>query len=110
MASIIIQKPIKVYIIILLTVVIIVGYKPADNDYYVTPDGTRHNTIIFVCKNDAGMDFQTKFQGTKQVQADMLTRGESYIGSLLCIKFQEYTPDGIPRFPVGKEIRNYLDE
>ena len=32
-----------------------------------------------------------------------------YIGQLLTVKFQEYTEDGVPRFPVAKGFREEAD-
>ena len=37
---------------------------------------------------------------------ELYDNGNKYIGSLLTVIFQEYTNDGIPRFPVGKGIRD----
>ena len=31
---------------------------------------------------------------------------DKYINKLLTVIFQEYTADGIPRFPIGKSIRD----
>jgi ATP-dependent DNA ligase len=44
--------------------------------------------------------------GTVEYRKDLYKNAEKYIGSLLTVIFQEYTNDGIPRFPVGKGIRD----
>ena len=44
--------------------------------------------------------------GTTEYRKDLYKNAEKYIGSLLTVIFQEYTNDGIPRFPVGKGIRD----
>lgn len=49
--------------------------------------------------------FKAKPMGTKAEKIKMYNRKEEFFGRLLCVKFQEYSADGIPRFPVAKEFR-----
>ena len=44
--------------------------------------------------------------GSVEYRKDLYKNAEKYIGSLLTVIFQEYTNDGILRFPVGKGIRD----
>ena len=44
--------------------------------------------------------------GTVEYRKDLYKNAEKYIGSLLTVIFQEYTNEGILRFPVGKGIRD----
>ena len=46
-------------------------------------------------------------RGTKEQRTGWFDNGDKWIGSLLTVRFQELTDDGIPRFPVGITIRNY---
>ena len=36
-----------------------------------------------------------------------LLRAKEFIGKMLTVRFQELTDDGLPRFPVGIEFRDY---
>ena len=37
----------------------------------------------------------------------LFENGRNHIGKKLTVIFQEFTKDGIPRFPVAKDIRDY---
>jgi hypothetical protein len=37
----------------------------------------------------------------------MLEQADSFIGKMLTVKYQEMSPDGVPRFPSGIAIRDY---
>ena len=37
----------------------------------------------------------------------MLEQADSFIGKMLTVKYQEMSPDGVPRFPCGVAIRDY---
>ena len=36
----------------------------------------------------------------------LFENGDDYVGKLLTVVYQELTDDGLPRFPVGKAIRD----
>lgn len=69
--------------------------------------------------NKSGMaahaDFRTKdskpftanIKGTHVYLKELLIRREDALGKLCTVEFQNYTPDGIPRFPYMTSIRDY---
>lgn len=58
------------------------------------------------CSTREGKRFKVKMQGVLEILEDYLVNfEEKYLGRLLTVKFQNYTPDGIPRFPVGIRFR-----
>lgn len=57
------------------------------------------------CVTKEGKRFKAKMQGTLESLTDYLVNFESYKGRMLTVKFQNYTPDGIPRFGVGIRFR-----
>jgi DNA ligase-1 len=52
-------------------------------------------------------EFRARPMGTREEREDYLININQYIGEMGTVKFQEYTDDGIPRFPIFKAIRNY---
>lgn len=69
--------------------------------------GNAIGTVIWICKNEEGRTFRVRPVGTREVRKKMYTQREQYFGKKLTVKFQELTPDKIPRFPVGLAIRDY---
>lgn len=59
------------------------------------------------CYTDATKEkkFKAKMQGTLESLTDYLVNFHNYNGKQLTVKFQNLTPDGIPRFPVGIRFR-----
>lgn len=77
----------------------IVGYQEAK--------GNDAGTVVWVVKVSDDKTFNVRPKGTRDARRHMLTHAESYIGKWLTVQFQEFTTDGIPRFPVGITIRDY---
>ena len=71
-------------------------------------DGEGHdkNMVIWECKTGCGKLFSVKPRGTFEERRIMFTTASTQIGRFLTVIFQEYSADGIPRFPVGKSIRD----
>jgi ATP-dependent DNA ligase len=63
--------------------------------------------IIFECKTSENKHFSVRPRGTFETRKEMFAKGDSYIGKFLTVIFQEYTELNIPRFPVGKTVRDY---
>jgi hypothetical protein len=84
----------------------IIDFKAADNDYWDSPGGLMP-VVTWICQVKNGKTFSCKMRGTKESQHELFLEGKKHVGGLLTVIFQEYTPDGIPRFPVGKEIRDF---
>mgnify|MGYP003988184727 FL=1 len=62
--------------------------------------------VVWRCKTDGGLEFNCRPKGTHKERAVFFKNANDYIGKILTVKFQEYTDDGIPRFPVGKGFRD----
>lgn len=72
---------------------------------YKQGDGRDKGTVIWICKVSDGVYFNVRPKGTIEYRSDLYKNGNKYIGSKLTVIFQELTELGIPRFPVGKCIR-----
>ena len=68
--------------------------------------GDEKEMIIWECETKDGKQFSVRPKGTREIRKKLYKEGNKYIGSLLTVIFQEYTSDGIPRFPVGKGVRD----
>jgi DNA ligase-1 len=64
--------------------------------------GNDEGTVVFRCKTEDGKEFSVRPVG-KELLDDL----PNLIGHHLTVKFQNYSSDGIPIFPVGITIRNY---
>jgi hypothetical protein len=60
-----------------------------------------------VCKNKDGSVFHSNIKGTFEYLEEILKNKKNYIGKLATIKFFQYTPDGVPRFPYAIGFRDY---
>jgi DNA ligase 1 len=67
----------------------------------------------FICKVPswatvgAGKTFKAKQKGKTSKLKEYFNDHSLWRGKKLTVQYQNLTPDGIPRFPVGKSIRNY---
>jgi ATP-dependent DNA ligase len=77
----------------------IVGFKQGD--------GVEKGCVIWTCKTAEGTEFDCRPRGTREDRCALFRDGAKYIGKPLSIRFQEWTDDKIPRFPVGLAIRDY---
>lgn len=68
--------------------------------------GDEKGTVIWDCITNDGKLFAVRPKGTFESRKEIFQEGNSYIGKLLTVIFQEYSTDGVPRFPVGKGIRD----
>ena len=62
--------------------------------------------VVWRYKTEGGLEFNCRPKGTHKERANFFKNADDYIGKMLTVKFQEYTDDGIPRFPVGKGFRD----
>lgn len=76
----------------------IVGWKEGD--------GRDKGTVIWLCKTADGTEFSVRPRGTVEQRREWFEAGERYVGKLLTVIFQEKSEKGVPRFPVGKAIRD----
>lgn len=59
---------------------------------------------IFVCRTESGKEFSVKMVGELESLREYLTNKNNYVGKMLTVKFQNYTDDGLPRFPVALRV------
>lgn len=58
---------------------------------------------IFQCNNQ----FTTRIKGSNDEKQKYLDNKETYIGKMMTVRYQELSDSGVPRFPVGIQIRDY---
>lgn len=68
--------------------------------------GTDKGTVIWDLETKQKKQFSARPMGSYEFRALLLKDANKYIGKKLTVKFFEYTADGVPRFPVGKAIRD----
>lgn len=76
----------------------IIGFKEAE--------GRDKGTVIWICKTPEGREFSVRPRGTQEMRRKWFVKGESYMGKLLTVIYQELSELNVPRFPVGKDIRD----
>lgn len=84
-------------------------YKEFKEDEYIIcgyhqEDGNNKGCVVWECKIGDNI-FSAKPKGTIEFRQNLYNNGDKYIGKKLTVIYQELTKDGIPRFPVGKSIR-----
>ena len=67
--------------------------------------GDEKGTVIWDCLTTDGKPFAVRPRGTFEARKKLFDEADQYIGKWLTVVFQEFSADGIPRFPVGKAIR-----
>lgn len=65
--------------------------------------------FVWVCVLPDGKTFKATPKGVQEEKHEWYANRNEYIGKLLTVKFQEYTDDGVPRFPVGIKFRDNWD-
>jgi len=69
-------------------------------------DGRDAGTVIWVCETPEGKRFNVRPRGTLEQRAEWYQMGEEYIGKRLTVVYQNLSEQNVPRFPVGKAIRD----
>jgi DNA ligase-1 len=67
--------------------------------------GRDAGTVIWECETPEGRRFCVRPRGTQEARREWFNLGSSYVGKLLTVIYQELSEMGVPRFPVGKAIR-----
>lgn len=70
-------------------------------------EGRAAGTVVWHCVTKDNKAFKVRPKGTEKERAYWFQNGKKFVGELLSVRYQELTPDGIPRFPVGLSLRNY---
>lgn len=69
--------------------------------------GDQDGAIVLRCKTRDGKEFKAKRDGNVTENRELYQRGNTLIGKLATVAYQELSPYGIPRFPIVKSIRDY---
>ena len=69
-------------------------------------EGRDKGTVIWICKTDDNKEFSVRPKGSIEYRKACFDNGGKYIGKKLTVIYQELSELGIPRFPVGKAIRD----
>ncbi len=67
--------------------------------------GVSSEHFVWILKTNDGKEFYSKPMGTKEQKLEWYRLRKNYIGKFLTVKFQEFSEDGVPRFPIAKAIR-----
>lgn len=67
-------------------------------------DGRDKGCVIWVCATNARL-FRVRPRGSMPQRREWFQNGAAYVNKKLTVIFQELSEQGIPRFPVGKAIR-----
>jgi ATP-dependent DNA ligase len=59
----------------------------------------------FVCVTPEGREFGCRLKSTYARRAELFLNPKEWKDQLLTVKYQNLTADGIPRFPIGKALR-----
>lgn len=70
--------------------------------------GTDEGTVIWKCKTEENIIFNVRPVGTREHRSNLLKNAEKHIGDFLTVQYQELSNKKVPRFPVGKNIRENL--
>lgn len=79
-----------------------------EDEYTITSykegEGRDKGTVIWICKA-SGKEFSVRPKGSIESRRELFENGYKYIGKKLTVIYQELSEQGVPRFPVGKSIR-----
>ena len=70
-------------------------------------DGVEAGCVIWTCVTKEGLQFSVRPRGTHEERIAAVKTASKQIGKKLTVRFQEWTEDKKPRFPVGLAIRDY---
>jgi DNA ligase-1 len=88
-------------------------YKLFQDDEFEIVDFTQGESkekgcVIWICKTKDDIPFHVRPRGSIEYRQDLFKNGSQYIGKMLTVIYQELNPSGVPRFGVGKSIREIL--
>lgn len=69
--------------------------------------GVPREQFTWICELEDGTKFYPKPEGTREMKWEWYDNQDEYIGRMLIVRYQEFDVSGIPRFPIGVEIRDY---
>jgi DNA ligase-1 len=71
--------------------------------------GKEEGAAVFVCVTQEGKQFRVRPMGTYEDRREQFENRREFIGRKLTVVYQNLTDDGLPRFPVGKSVRESWD-
>lgn len=78
----------------------IVGYREGE--------GRDEGTVLWMCVTPEGRQFSVRPRGSMELRRELFQEGDKYVGKKLTVIYQELSEMKVPRFPVGKDVReNY---
>lgn len=82
-----------------------------DEEFLITGGKSAHGadegTIVFQCTTPEGKIFDVRPEGERDYRKALFNDLPNLIGKKLTVRFQEYSDDGVPIFPVGVAVRDY---
>ena len=69
--------------------------------------GKAEGTVVWTCITEDGKEFDVRPTGTDEQRREWWKNLKSFVGKKLTVKFQNYSDEGVPRFPVAVGIRDY---
>ena len=71
--------------------------------------GVTDENFVWICKNEAGDKFKVKQTGKADFRINLYKNKDVYVGKMLTVRYQGFSLDGIPRFPIGLHLRDKWD-
>lgn len=68
-------------------------------------EGRDSGAAIFECITKNGLSFLARPKGTMESRQEIFKNKYNYIGKQLTVRYQGFSEDGIPRFPIGISVR-----
>jgi len=82
-----------------------------DEEFVVTGftvgEGVEAGCVLWTCTTAEGKEFSCRPKGTHESRQEALKTAAGQIGKKLTVRFQEWTAEKKPRFPVGVVFRDY---
>lgn len=69
-------------------------------------EGRERGTVIWKCITKEGREFSVRPKGTVEYRKELFENAKKYVGKMATIIYQELSEYGVPRFPVGKAVRD----
>jgi len=73
---------------------------------YKEAAGRDARTVIWECETPEGRRFSVRPRGSLEARRKWFASAKSFVGKQLTVIYQELSEMGVPRFPVGKAIRD----
>lgn len=79
-----------------------------DSEYLIVDIlADKNNNAVYVCKTENDQIFNVTPKCTHEKKKEILLNKEKYISKMLTVRYQDLTPDGLPRFGRGIAVRDY---